>query len=115
MNERCIIVHPQMGVFLGHSMGFGFFSNIDPAGQLMAPVFATKAEGHECISRMACDAEVASTFSLFTVPLHYPGEYVDTLVMKAIGVPEEMLTKILEAEAFHRQMATRVGVAPKLN
>lgn len=40
MFARVIIVHPEMGVYLGSCMGFGFWSKLDPVGQTHAVAFA---------------------------------------------------------------------------
>jgi len=37
--SRVIITHPEMGVYLGNCMGFGFWSKLDPVGQTHAVVF----------------------------------------------------------------------------
>lgn len=36
---RYIIVHDTDGIFVGHGLGFAFFSNMDPAGQTRAATF----------------------------------------------------------------------------
>lgn len=36
---RYIVSHPEMGLFVGVAMGFGFWSKLDPAGQRQVPAF----------------------------------------------------------------------------
>lgn len=40
---KFVIVHPEMGVYLGNCMGLGFFSMLDCAGQDHAVTFPTVA------------------------------------------------------------------------
>jgi len=42
-----VITHPEWGIFLGHFLGLGFWSKLEPAGQPTAPTFPTigEAEG----------------------------------------------------------------------
>lgn len=35
-----LIVSESLGIFLGSCLGFGFWSKVDPVGQMSAPVFA---------------------------------------------------------------------------
>ena len=41
---KCVITHPEMGIYLGSFLGLGFWSKLDPAGQDAAPVFASSEE-----------------------------------------------------------------------
>jgi len=37
--KACVIVHPEMGVYLGSCLGLGFWSKLDPVGQAAAATF----------------------------------------------------------------------------
>lgn len=41
---RVIIIHPEAGIFLGACMGLGFWSKLDPAGQVEAVTFPDETE-----------------------------------------------------------------------
>lgn len=46
---RYLLVHPEMGIYLGNCMGLGFWTKLDPAGQADAITFATESEAREHI------------------------------------------------------------------
>lgn len=97
---RCFIVHPQLGVFLGHAMGLAFFSlQGDAGGQYKAPVFATKEEATDMLKQWR-GGPPPESFVLFDLPTGYgyDEEYVDPLMMKRAGVSDEMLGCCLENE-----------------
>jgi hypothetical protein len=48
--KRILLTNPEMGVYLGHCLGLGLWSKLDPAGQLSACVFETEAEAREHVS-----------------------------------------------------------------
>lgn len=39
---RFVLVHPEMGVYLGTCLGLGFWSKLDPVGQLAAVTFENR-------------------------------------------------------------------------
>lgn len=45
--ERYVITHPEMGIYLGQWIGLGFWSKLDPVGQPAAITFASIAEAEE--------------------------------------------------------------------
>lgn len=97
---RCFIVHNQMGVFLGHAMGLAFFSmQGDGGGQYKAPVFATKKDAMEMLESWTNRPPI-ETFVLFDLPsgYGYDEEYVDPLMMRRAGVPDELLGCCLQNE-----------------
>jgi hypothetical protein len=47
--SKIVIVHPEMGIYLGNCMGLGFFSNLDCAGQIFACVFPSENDAREHI------------------------------------------------------------------
>lgn len=42
MSTRYVITRPEWGIYLGHAMGMGFWTLLDPIGQDYATTFATK-------------------------------------------------------------------------
>ena len=45
--KRYLLIHPEFGVYIGHCMGLGFWSNEETAGQNAACTFALPEEAHE--------------------------------------------------------------------
>lgn len=41
---RFVLVHPEMGIYLGNCLGLGFWSKLDPVGQPSACTFADENE-----------------------------------------------------------------------
>ena len=102
---RCFIVHPEMGVFLGHAMGMSFFSLIgDAGGQYKAPVWNTHKEAQDFLGTWR-NSPPPEQFVLFDLPsgYGYDQEYVDPLVMRRAGVTEEMLGCCLQNEMLAAQ------------
>jgi hypothetical protein len=56
-----IITHPELGIYLGHCLGFGFWSKLDAAGQRVAVAFR--------------DEEVARQHIKQWENLHNPDDY----------------------------------------
>lgn len=50
MNRRYVIYKEGLGVYLGHALGLGFWSKLDPVGQDMAVTFETVEATHEHIT-----------------------------------------------------------------
>ncbi len=46
-STRFVIVHPEMGVYLGSALGLGFWSKWDAVGQPAAVTFASRAEAEQ--------------------------------------------------------------------
>lgn len=40
----CVIVHEEMGIYLGHSLGLGFWSKLDAVGQEAACTFENEKD-----------------------------------------------------------------------
>ncbi|CAK7259125.1 hypothetical protein [Shinella sp. WSD5-1] len=47
---RVVIVHPEMGIYLGSCFGLGFFSLLDCAGQTAACTFEDECDARACVS-----------------------------------------------------------------
>lgn len=50
--ERFVIYDEEMGVFLGHCIGMGFWSRLDPVGQDSAVTFVSEEQAHELMVMM---------------------------------------------------------------
>lgn len=112
--SRCVIVHPEFGVFCGQSMGLGFFSCMDSGGQTHAPIFDDQKQAEELVAQFAV-GDQSKQFAYFTVPSRFTDAYADTLVLKVIGVPETMLFKMLEAEAERLSFLAKNALGRILN
>lgn len=44
---RFVLVHPEMGIYLGSCMGMGFWSKLDPVGQPCAVTFENRVEADD--------------------------------------------------------------------
>lgn len=44
MNQAFVIVHPEMGIYLGSCMGLGFWSKLDAVGQPSAVTFSSEED-----------------------------------------------------------------------
>lgn len=47
--KRIVIVHDEMGIFVGGAMGLGFFSMVDTGGQCVACLWDTEEEAREFV------------------------------------------------------------------
>lgn len=57
-----VLVHPEMGVYLGCCMGLGFWSNLDPAGQNAAVCFKDEKVAREYMATWDSGAPSGVTF-----------------------------------------------------
>ncbi|RFC64755.1 hypothetical protein [Mesorhizobium denitrificans] len=75
--RKIVIIHPQMGVYLGHCLGLGFWTLLDPAGQSEAVVFDSVADARAHIASWENENrpddygfhEVAATGRYATIPM----------------------------------------------
>ena len=99
---RSIIVHPDMGVFLGCVLGLAFFSKLgDAGGQYKAPVFDSEEDAETFVKQFfRGEGWDASTFAAFSLPSGYGYDFdsIDPLLMQRAGVPAEMLTTVIQNE-----------------
>lgn len=100
MTGRCFIVHSTLGVFMGETLGLGFFSMMGDCGrQTHAPVFSS-FDAARAFATKFDDPQIAGGFTFFAVPKEYGTDgYVDCIGMKASGVPDDMLRQVLVNEA----------------
>jgi hypothetical protein len=47
---RYVLVHPEMGIYLGECLGFGFWSKLDPVNQPSAVTFVSEADANDYMS-----------------------------------------------------------------
>lgn len=50
MAMRTVIVHDMMGIFLGVALGLGFWSLLEPAGQVAAVCFDSEEDARNFVS-----------------------------------------------------------------
>ncbi|MFC3724439.1 hypothetical protein [Neoaquamicrobium sediminum] len=93
--KRVVITHPQMGVYLGNAMGFGFFSLLDCVGHSQAVSFGSVSAAQEHIKNWANHSDPA-TFAFVEVDAHE--EYVDVISLVQAGVPSSMLEPMIALE-----------------
>lgn len=48
--KQIVIVHPEMGIYLGNSMGLAYWSLMDTAGQYRAAAIASERQAREHIA-----------------------------------------------------------------
>lgn len=48
---RFVIVHPEMGIYLGSAIGLGFWSKLDPVGQTHAVTFENRVQADWAMSK----------------------------------------------------------------
>ncbi|WP_298705608.1 hypothetical protein [Variovorax gossypii] len=82
--QSFVISHPEMGVFLGLSMGFAFWSKLDPVGQDHAPAFDNEAQAEEFMAKW--DNGRPQGVSLVPVLPDLDG-YVSVATCVAAGLP----------------------------
>lgn len=108
MIGRCILVHFDAGIFLGHAMGLGFWSLLgDGGGQWEAPIFTTEASAREF--GKATEGLDQSRFTVAAVPDTIPGNSLDILGLARIGVPECMFGCMPENDARHNRVGAMLG------
>lgn len=75
--RKIVIIHPNMGVYLGHFLGLGFWTLLDPAGQSQAVVFDNVADARAHVASWESQDrpedygfhEVRSTGRYATIPM----------------------------------------------
>ena len=98
--ERWILVHKEMGIFLGSCMGMGFWSKLDAAGQEEAVTFDSFMAAAKAISEWGGEQE--DPVEVQTVFLEEPSLQSDGAVFMTIadavrnGLPEWLPTDHLE-------------------
>jgi hypothetical protein len=68
MNRRVVIVHEQMGIFVGAAVGFAFWSMTDAAGQHQVATFSDEVEARNFVRQWSPpqDPDSYRYLSLFT-------------------------------------------------
>ena len=83
-SQAFVLVHPEMGVYLGSCMGLGFWSKLDPAGQSCAPTFASKLEAEDYMATWDGGRPDGIDFALVTPD---DGTYASIAACSAAGLP----------------------------
>ncbi|MBY0466254.1 MAG: hypothetical protein K2W33_15055 [Burkholderiales bacterium] len=74
--SRVVIVHPEMGIYLGSCMGMGFWSKLDPVGQPSAVTFANPEEAQAHMQGWDCGPqEGASCHAVIADQIDGQGPY----------------------------------------
>lgn len=68
MESSVVIYSEKMGVFLGVAMGLAFWSKLDAAGQIAAPVFEGKDDAYDFLAQWGAKA-VEDLGVVTTVPV----------------------------------------------
>ncbi|SER39957.1 MULTISPECIES: hypothetical protein [Pseudomonas] len=61
-SEGYVIAHSKDGVFLGHMLGLGFWSKLDPVGQEAAPCWPSMEEARDFVETWDLPAEEKEDF-----------------------------------------------------
>lgn len=64
--NRIVITHHEMGIFVGASLGFAFWSNLDAGGQHLVVTFDDEKDAREFVSEWV-PAQDPDTYSYVTV------------------------------------------------
>ena len=91
-----VAVHAEWGVYVGHAMGFAFFSLQDCAGQAEVTTFDTHRDAAEHVANdLGMAAELKSFCFVAIACEHDRGATADELV--AAGIAEKMVAPLREA------------------
>lgn len=74
MQERVVIVSPELGIYLGSFMGMGIWSKLDPAGQECAVTFADVADAESFMATWS-DKDAGAPYSFHDVVADVGGSY----------------------------------------
>lgn len=74
MKLRLLLVHPEMGVYLGSCMGLGFWSKLDPVGQVVAVTFESEKVVREVIDSWDSPIEKWCTVPVVADVGHYASQ-----------------------------------------
>ena len=89
---RIALVHPEMGVFVGHALGLCFWSKLDAAGQERAATFIDECDAR-VFTDMMLDAgtppEEVSQIQLVEVDT-LGDEYADIRALRAAGLGDQI-------------------------
>ena len=88
-----VIYSEELGVYLGHCLGLGFWSKLDPVGQDKAPLFDDEVQAQAHID--SWDEKPTFDYRFVSVeqctldvnPLRSPGPYADIGACVRAGLP----------------------------
>lgn len=87
--ERIVIVHPDVGIYIGSALGLGFFTGLDCGGQDKVCTFPSEHEAREFISGWS-DNNNPDMYSFHKVaPIQ--GTYVGYEELASAGLAREAL------------------------
>lgn len=90
-----VAIHAEWGVYVGHALGFAFFSMQDCAGQAEVTTFGSHRDAVEHVANDLSMAAELAKFSFLSVACETDrGATADELV--AAGVAEEMVAPLRE-------------------
>lgn len=78
-----VITHPEYGVFLGCSLGFALWSNLDPVGQISACTFRDSDHAHQFLDILVAQEDIAACK---VVPVRCEGPWADIATLKEAGL-----------------------------
>lgn len=81
---RTVIVHDEMGVYLGACFGLGFWTRLDTVGQNTAVTFKNEFEASQYIVSWESDND-PKNYKFFTLPGHEEYATVADLVHAGLG------------------------------
>jgi len=93
---RTIIVHPDMGIYLGSCMGMGFFSLLDAVGQDRAVVFLDEPQARDHVAHRENNNDPdAYQYKQVNVKDDY---YADPNELLSAGLPEMFVLPLMTPE-----------------
>jgi len=84
---RYVLFHPDEGVYLGHCLGLGVWSKVDPVGQPEAATFASESEAREHIHSWDSQ-DLQFNRTIVITPVYTGGAHYATIAqIQAAGLP----------------------------
>lgn len=65
--KKFILIHPEMGVYVGHALGMGFWSKLDDAGQVAAVTFDSEQKAKDHVTGWDCSDDLKNAVSFQSV------------------------------------------------
>jgi len=82
---RCVIVHDEMGIFVGCAMGCAFWSNLDAAGQYTVVSFEDQEDARDFAEDVFGDMLEFDDFRYVTVDTNTIAVGIDALTRAGLG------------------------------
>ena len=84
-----VIVHPRDGIYVGHALGFAFWSNLDAVGQPAVPSFPSEAEARAHVASWAGDYN-PDDYHYPVVEPDYEDNYCTPAALRKAGLEEHL-------------------------